>query len=229
MRKLPFKVEPKVKTVLVGNEETGTLEFPVLGGLKVGEQVAVDEVARSFPSAYTEASRLAVRIDAELNLDDLLFAFNIVATPDWEGEERQEIEASELTQKEKQKRSSELEAKTKIFRSARIRYAPDILNLNSNIQKSGYSRQLTAVTAVLQHRIDDSWTEADTEGLSDALFQLIWEFVQSEMGGKTEASKPSEEEVGKPLEENSTLPNSTGLTSTGESSDSGLPTSDSAL
>ncbi|MEW5857383.1 MAG: hypothetical protein AB1861_08380 [Cyanobacteriota bacterium] len=228
MKKLPFKTEPRQTTLLVGDEESGTLEFPVLGGLKVGEQVLVDEAMRSLPNAFAEAARLAVRIDAELGLNDLLFAFDIVANPNWDQEQREEIEFSEASPKEKQKRLSELEARAVIFRSARIRYSPDMLELNKNTEVSGRAKQLAAVTAILAHRIDDSWQEEDTKGLSDNLFQKIWEFAQTEMnGGKTETTALTEEAVGKQPEENPTQTSSTGLTSTGESNATGVQIPDS--
>ncbi|MBD2005615.1 MULTISPECIES: hypothetical protein [Cyanophyceae] len=224
MKKLPFKITPKQNTKLVGDEASGVLEIPVLGGLKVGEQIAVDEAIRSLPNTFAEASRLAVKVDAEQELGDLLFAFDIVATPSWEEYQKEEIEIlqseGKLSPKEAQKRQSELEAKAKIFRQCRIRYAPDILALNANSEQAGRAKQLAAVSAILAHRVDDSWTTEDSKDLSDALFQKIWEFAQDEMTGEAEPEKPTAETVGKQLEEKSENP-STGESSTGESSTTG--------
>lgn len=223
MKKLPFKTEPKQTTLLVGDEESGTLEFPVLGGLKVGEQVLVDEAMRSLPNAFAESARLAVRIDAELELNDLLFAFDIVTNANWEQEQREKIELSEASPSLKRDRLSELEARGRIFHSARIRYYPDIAELGSCTGALGQTKQLIVVTTILTQRIDDSWTQEDTKGLSNNLFQKIWEFAQNEInGGASEPQILTEETVGKQLGENLTQTSSTGLTSTGESNATGV-------
>lgn len=223
MKKLPFKTEPQQETQLVGDEKTGTLEIPVLGGLSVGEQIQLDEATRSHPSPFAEASRLAVKIDAELKLNDVLFAFDIVATPNWENEQQEELKekSKDLPIAQVEELRSQFESRAQIFRSARIRFAPDILQLNSQSEQGGKARQMAVVTAILKNRVDPSWTLEDSKGLTHSLFQKLWEFAQSEMGEGEGADKPSEEEVGKlPVEKSEETPLN-GTSSTGESSDTG--------
>lgn len=234
MLKLPFKTQPKQETALVGDESTGVLEIPVYGGLLVGESRRHTEALKKLPDAYVLASRLAVKIDADLKLDDVLFAFDIVGSPSWEDDKRQEIEQSlkdeKITSEESVKQLADLEEKAKIFKQARIKYIPDIIELNNESERNDYTRKVTEVTIILS-RVASGWKEEDTQQLSPNLFEKIYEFAQEEINGKLEKmepNRPTEEEVGKQPEESLPENQSTGENSIGDASGSGPMIPDSA-
>lgn len=234
MLKLPFKTQPKQQTALVGDESTGTLEIPVYKGLLVGEERKHSEALKSLPDAYVLASRLAVKIDADLKLNDVLFAFDIVGSPSWEDDKKQEIEQSlkdgKITQEESVKQLTELDEKAKIFKQARIKYIPDIIELNTESERNDYVRKVTEVTIILS-RINSEWKEDDTQQLPPDLFEKLCDFAQEEINGKRDKldppEKPTEDEVGKQPE--GSLPESrlTGENSIGDASGSGPTTPDS--
>lgn len=228
-KRLPFKTEPKTKTVEVGNEETGVLVFPQLGGLKVAEQAAMDAVSRELPNAFAEASSLAVRIQQEQKISDLVFCFEIVANPAWEVQAQDELTKLTLKPTELKKKQEELDEKIKQFNDARIRYAPDIIALNNRTEQGSSEKKVSAVTAIIKYRLDPEWEEADTKELESKLFDEIWKFAETEMNGGEEL-KPStvdSETVGKPLEENSTSTTPIGEKSSGESKTTSPTTKDS--
>ena len=172
MKKLPFKIQPKISTQTIGSEETGTLEIPVLGGLSVGERIVIDEAVSSLPNPYAEASRLAVLVNAEEDLKDLEFAFEITSNSFFiEGQRNQlkELEAEQkISPKDVQRRLTELDAKEKIFNQCRIKYAPQIVDINRTSVLVQAKRELAVVTAILRRLGNDA-----DELTSEKKFEVI--------------------------------------------------------
>ena len=78
MTSLPFIQPPAApKMRRCGNEQTGILEFPILGGLTVGESQIISQMSGSQESSLAESARLAQQI-AKVEKISLAEAFGVI-------------------------------------------------------------------------------------------------------------------------------------------------------
>ena len=78
MTSLPFIQPPAApKMRRCGNDQTGILEFPVLGGLTVGESQIISQLSGSQESSLAESARLAQQV-AKVEGISLSEAFGVI-------------------------------------------------------------------------------------------------------------------------------------------------------
>ena len=175
MTSLPF-IQPPVapKMQRCGNEQTGILEFPILGGLTVGESQIISQLSGSQESSLAESARLAQQI-AKAESISLAEAFGVI-------EKSLSGTLDDPKQMELVERHQETIDKLRVF-----------------FAQQGVKTQTATVTALIRCRLNlPDWD--DMAHLPKALFDAIWEFAQSEMAQEEQepASPPTEEELGKP-------------------------------
>ena len=157
-----------------GNEQTGILEFPILGGLTVGESQIISQLSGSQESSLAESARLAQQI-AKAESISLAEAFGVI-------EKSLSGTLDDPKQMELVERHQETIDKLRVF-----------------FAQQGVKTQTATVTALIRCRLNlPDWD--DMAHLPKALFDAIWEFAQSEMAQEEQepASPPTEEELGKP-------------------------------
>jgi hypothetical protein len=173
---LPFVTPPSSKkTVKVGNEKTGILEFEVRGGLTVGESAIITRFLADQQKTLVVAAKVADAIATAENLS-LSEAYELV----------QRTTSGEELEKEEE--------------DIRARHQDKLTDLLMQYAELGSRNMVATVTAVIQGRLSmPDWTERDTMTMDRELFQGVWDFAMSEQnaeGGEDE--KPTEEELGKP-------------------------------
>ncbi len=175
MASLPFIQPPAApKMQRCGNEQTGILEFPILGGLTVGESQIISQLSGSQESSLAESARLAQQI-AKVESISLAEAFGVI-------EKSLSGTLDDPQQMELVERHQEVIDKLRVF-----------------FAQQGIKTQTATVTALIRCRLDlPDWD--DMAHLPQALFDDIWEFAQSEQAQEEQepASPPTEEELGKP-------------------------------
>ena len=155
----------------MGNEAIGVLEIPRLRGLKVGEQAEIEAICEASPDPLTLACKLACKVQQERGIEDLRFCFDAIVDPFLD----QKLDP----------------AQTKTFQEIRILYAQEIADLNRQTGLVQKDKVTATVTVLIKWRLVPEWTAADTQDLSEGLYQALWEFAQKEMMGDTEPdSKP---------------------------------------
>jgi hypothetical protein len=157
-----------------GNEKTGILEFPILGGLTVGESQIIASMSGSQESSLAESARLAQQI-AKAEGISLSEAFGVM-------EKALSGNLNDPKQLELVERHQEVIDKLRVF-----------------FAQQGVKTQAATVTALIRCRLNlPDWD--DMAHLPQALFADIWAFAESEMAEEdTEPSQPpTEEELGKP-------------------------------
>lgn len=188
MSKLPFVVAPaKPKTRRVGNETSGVLEIPVLGGITVGEAAVTAELLALEQSSFAAGARLADAIAKEENIS-ISEAFHI-------------IEAAVF--------GRELEPNADTIR---IRHITRIEEVARIYTASGQRNMEATVTAILRCRLDlPDWSLADTRTLHRNLFEEIWRLAQEEQNAEDIPTPPvNEDDLKKPPQERTTPPKRTG-------------------
>ena len=174
MTSLPFiqpPAEPKMHRC--GNEQTGILEFPILGGLTVGEAQIISQMSGGQESGMTEGAKIAQQI-AKTEGISLSEAFGVVekaitGTLD----DKKQVELAE-------------------------RHQASIDQLRVFFLQQGSKTAAATVTALIRCRLNlPDWD--DMAHLPQALFDDIWAFAQSEQDQEESepASPPTEEELGK--------------------------------
>ena len=156
-----------------GNEKTGVLEFPILGGLTVGESQIINQMSGSQESSLAESARLAQRV-AKAEKISLSEAFGVI-------EKALSGTLDDPKQMELVERHQEVIDELRIF-----------------FGQQGVKTQTATVTALIRCRLNlPDWD--DMAHLPRALFDDIWEFAQSEIEREEHepAAAPTEEELGK--------------------------------
>ena len=176
MSKLPFVVAPrKASTRRVGDEVSGVLELPVLGGLTVGESALISELLATEQSSFVAGARIADAIAKEEKIT-LSEAFHIIE--------------SAVSGRELEDKASEIRTKhaTRIEEVARVYTAAGQRNMEAT------------VTALLRCRLGlDDWSLNDTRAMPRRLFQEVWLLAQEEQDAEDMQSQPpTEEELKKP-------------------------------
>ena len=176
MQALPFLTAPVAPTTrVVGNSDSGTLRFPVLGGLTVQEAIVMDELLSAKPNAFVEAAKVAESI-AKAEDITLVEAFTVIERA--VGGATQEDDAEGL----------------------RIKYATNIEQVIRVFAASTQHTTEAAVTAFIRCRLDmPQWSIDDTRKQHRRLLQDIYALYQEEVAAeKVEAAPLTEEELGKP-------------------------------
>lgn len=174
---LPFVTPPAPsRKRLIGNQESGVLEFEVRGGLTVGESATISELLASEQSAFVRGAQIADAIAKEESIS-LTEAFSIC---------------------EKAISGVALEPEADRIR---VQHAERIEQLAQSYAKAGQRNMEASVTALIRHRLHQpQWSMADTQGLKRVLFQGIWQLVLDEQAAEEMTSAPvTEDELGKPL------------------------------
>lgn len=176
MTSLPFiqpPAEPKMRRC--GNEQTGILEFPVLGGLTVGESQIINQLSGSQESSLAESARLAQQV-AKAEKISLSEAFGII-----------EKALSGVLDDDAQVAIAD-------------RHEGVIDQLRTFFAQQGARTQAATVTALIRCRLNlPDWD--DMAHLPRALCEEIWELAQEEIEAEENgpsAAAPTEEELGKP-------------------------------
>ncbi len=204
-KQLPFKVQPKQETTIVGNPDIGELEFPRYRSLLWFERDALRTADQGF-SLFKESALVAApiakeegltHVEAHTMVTRILGASLGVATV---------LDTKEL--------------------EVRAKYSSSLSALSDATLAWNDRRQIAGVTAVIANRLAgcEDWTEADTQALGEQLIAAIYSFVQAEEAGQQEPSDPDEEQkklaedLGKLRPEpGNPPPNPTGSGSTGAS------------
>jgi hypothetical protein len=173
---LPFLQAPsKPETRLVGNEASGTLEVPILGGLTVAESATIQDLLEADQSSFVRGAQIADAI-AKAEGVTITEAFELIS--DAVAGQQLEPAAEEI----KLRHADQIEAVGRVFRSA------------------GQRTQMATVTALIRHRLGQpDWSVAQTEGLHRRLFADLYRLAEDEALTENLPSKPrTEEELGKP-------------------------------
>ncbi len=173
---LPFLQAPaKASKRVVGNEASGTLEVPVLGGLTVAESATIQDLLAKDQSSFVKGAQAADAI-AKAEGITLTEAFELIEASVAGRELEPAAEAMKL------KHAAKIEEVGQVFRSA------------------GQRTQQATVTALIRHRLNlPDWGLADTQGLHRTLFNELYRLAEEETITEDLPSKPrTEEELGKP-------------------------------
>ena len=176
MTVLPFLQAPaKASTRVVGNEASGTLEVPVLGGLTVAESATIQDLLSGDQSTFVKAAQIA---DAIAKAEEVTL-----------------VEAFELVEAAVAGRDLEPEAM-----AMKLRHAARMEEMGQVLRSAGERTRQATVTALIRHRLGmPEWSMADTQGLHRRLFDELYRLAEDETVTEDLPSKPrSEEELGKP-------------------------------
>ena len=174
MTSLPFIQPPAApKMRRCGNDQTGILEFPILGGLTVGESQIISQLSGSQESSLAESARLAQQV-AKVEGISLSEAFGVI-------EKALSGTLDDPKQIELVERHQEVIDRLRVF-----------------FAQQGIKTQTATVTALIRCRLNlPDWD--DLAHLPQALFDDIWNFAQSETAAEENepSAPPTEEELGK--------------------------------
>ena len=174
MTSLPFIQPPAApKMRRCGNDQTGILEFPILGGLTVGESQIISQLSGSQESSLAESARLAQQV-AKVEGISLSEAFGVI-------EKALSGTLDDPKQMELVERHQEVIDRLRVF-----------------FAQQGIKTQTATVTALIRCRLNlPDWD--DLAHLPQALFDDIWNFAQSETAAEENepSAPPTEEELGK--------------------------------
>ncbi len=173
---LPFLQAPaKVSKRVVGNEASGTLEVPVLGGLTVAESATIQELLAKDQSTFVKAAQIA---DAIAKAEGVTL-----------------VEAFELVEAAVAGRELEPEAM-----AMKLRHAARMEEMGQVLRSAGERTRQATVTALIRHRLGMAeWGMEDTQGLHRKLFDELYRLAEDETVTEDLPSKPrTEEELGKP-------------------------------
>lgn len=188
MSKLPFIVAPtKPTTRRVGNESSGILDIPVLGGITVGEAAVTAELLALEQSSFASGARIADAIAKEENIS-ISEAFQIIESAVF---------------------GRELEPNADAIRMRHIERIEQVARIYT---ASGQRSKEATVTALLRCRLDlPEWSVDDTRKLQRNLFDDIWALIQDEQDAENLESAPvSEDDLKKQPPERTTPPKRTG-------------------
>lgn len=173
---LPFLQAPaNTSKRVVGNEASGTLEVPVLGGLTVAESATIQELLAKDQSTFVKAAQIA---DAIAKAEGVTL-----------------VEAFELVEAAVAGRELEPEAM-----AMKLRHAARMEEMGQVLRSAGERTRQATVTALIRHRLGmDEWGMGDTQGLHRRLFDELYRLAEDETVTEDLPSKPrTEEELGKP-------------------------------
>jgi hypothetical protein len=195
---LPFETAPEQKEVVIGNERTGTLKFPVYGDLTVQESAWM-AAEGSRKTAFNYTSKVALKIARDKNakpIDTHSFVAKVLAAA-----MGAEIEFSAVES------------------DWQVEYVRDLEDCAMKVLEVSVAQQQMLVTAMIRHRLPDMghWEIRDTAGMSSELCGLIYEFAMTEQsrGEMQDPIKETVQEVQELLGKSKTAPTPTPSQSTG--------------
>ena len=174
MTSLPFVQPPAAPQMRrCGNEQTGILEFPVLGGLTVGESQIISQLSGGQESSLAESARLAQQI-AKAERITLTEAFSVIEKAlSGTLDDPQQLELVERHQT--------------VIDQLRVFFA-----------QQGSKTQSATVTALIRCRLNlPDWD--DMAHLPRPLFEDIYRLAEDEIAAENSApaNPPTEDELGK--------------------------------
>jgi len=177
----------------IGNDASGILEVPVLGGLTVEEIETVTELLDGFPSARVAEAEAAMAIAAAED-----------CTP---------IEAYRVVHDG----LIGLPLDDPLAETMRLRHAARIHEVNKIFEAAGRLNRLSSVTAIIRHRLNrPNWTTAETLRLPRLLGDDLWRLVMDEQDAENLPAEPvTEEDLKKPLAGDGSPSEQTGEPSSG--------------
>lgn len=190
---LPFLQAPAApERRIVGNEASGTLEVPVLGGLTVAESATIQDLLAQDQNSFVKGAQTADAI-AKAEGITLTEAFELVEAAVGGRELEPEAEAMKL------RHAARIEEVGKVFRAA------------------GQRTQQATVTALIRHRLSlPDWGLVDTQGLHRKLFSDLYRLAEEEQAVEDlPARQRTEEELGKPQAGDGSRRRGTGRKSSG--------------
>lgn len=179
--KLPFQTAPQHETVTLGNERTGTLEFPVYNDLTVTE-TAFMAANGTKNTAFSYTSKCALKIAREENekpIDTHTFVSKVLVAS--MGGDIQ------FTEKET---------------TWQVKYIRDLEETAFKVLELSVMQQQMLVTCVIRHRLPgmSEWTSEETANLPSELCEAIYEFALKEQGRGEDYDKEGQvEEVAEML------------------------------
>lgn len=198
--KLPFVTAPVQKTVKIGNERTGILEFPVYNDLTVQEAAWLQANAGA-KTAFQHTSRLALKIARQEKVKPVeshAFVARVMA-------------AAMGTPVEFNSREEEWT----------VRYVRELEECGMNVLETSIATQNNLVTCVIRHRLPgmEDWSPSDTTGLPSELCDEIYAFAISEQNrGTYDDIQEAQDDLAEMLGKLRTEPTKSPEESTGEPS-----------
>lgn len=194
---LPFKTQPVIETVILGNERTGTLEFPRYNDLTVNESAWLT-ANNAAKTSFSYTSKLAVKIARKQKCTPLQ-AHGFVA----------KVMAAAM--------GAEVEF-TKQENDWTVLWVRELEEVAMQVLETTAMQQNLLVTCLIRHRLKgmESWGPSDTTGLPTELVQAIHEFALEEQNrGVPQTVEEATEQLGEllkksPTESGRKTPESTG-------------------
>lgn len=176
MAKLPFKTQPTVEVREIGNEETGILEFPVVGDLTVREQAWINTELASN-STFLEVARISNKVAKAAKIQPVAahrFVTKCITFA--------MISEGKFDEKEE---------------SLRLKFAREIEELSTFLLNAQWHRQLVTATALIRYRLEgmEEFSIDDAKDLSQQLLMEIYSFALIEMGAATTGEEEKETEA----------------------------------
>ncbi len=178
---LPFISKPQTETVVLGTEQTGTLEFPVFNDLTVSEAAwMAANGAKKTAFAYTSKIALQIaRAEQVKPLDSHAFVSKVLAAAmgarvEWTEEEQ----------------------------TWQVKYLRELEECAFKVLEVSVIEQQLLVTCMIRHRLPgmENWLGADTAKLPSELCEQIYEFALKEKNrGVAETIEEAVSEVGEML------------------------------
>lgn len=205
--KLPFQTAPTFDSIVLGNERTGTLEFPRYNDLTVTE-TAFMAANGAKNTAFTYTSKCALKIAREEN-----------AKP---------IDTHNFVSKVLVASMGGQVAFTETENVWQVKYIRELEEAAFKVLELSVMQQQMLVTCVIRHRLEgmEEWSPEDTANLPTELCEAIYEFALAEQGRGVEYDKDEAvEEVAEMLGKSKTEATKEPSTSTGETSSTKSETS----
>ncbi len=175
--KLPFLTKPKTDRIIIGSEQTGTLEFPVYNDLTVTEAAWLQgEGATKSAFNYTSQTALKIAKAERIKpLDAHFFVSKVLGAA-----MGAEVELSEAEQ------------------AWSVHYVRELEECALKVLEVTVAAQNCLVTCLIRHRLPgmESWTPTDTSNMPSELCHLIYEFaVQEQNRGVPETQEDAVKEL----------------------------------
>jgi hypothetical protein len=190
---IKYVTPPRARTTkIIGNERCGQIEIESFGGLTTEEVDTIQEIVWGTETPYVKAAALAAHIASREKIKN----------PKGELRPLTVVEAFQIISDSVNDKKEEEEA-----RNIAIKYAKEIAAVASHSALYQLIQKKATVTAVLKHRNASDHTHEDTLKLDSELIDLIYaetyEEKEASKQDKTDGAPPSEEDLGKQQEGNS--------------------------
>ncbi|MGB0873711.1 MAG: hypothetical protein ACPGSE_00510 [Synechococcus sp.] len=198
--RLPFKTAPTVETVVIGDETTGTLEFPVYKDLTVSESAWMASQAAET-NTFSHTSRVALKI-AKL-------------------EKIKPLEAHHFVAKTLAKAMGSDQEFTANEEQWLIKYVRELEMVAIKVVEVSLAQQNLLVTAVIRHRLQgcEDWAVSDTAALPAGLVNAVHSFAVAERNrGEVQTLEEINNELEDALKKSRPAPTKSRKTRTGQKS-----------